>query len=98
MPASMKTPTPISIQRATSVSRRGRLGRIDLHLPLDEPAHGRVVRALDLSRGTDGADTAVVEDGHAMGDLEDLRDLVTDHDRRELELPLQLDDQVVDRV
>src|SRR5947209_3072987 len=59
----MKTPTPASIQWAPSVSRRGRLGRIDLHLPLDELADHRVVRAFDVGGGPDRPDASLVEGG-----------------------------------
>src|SRR5438445_333897 len=46
----MKTPTPASIQWAPSVSRRGRLGRIDLHREL--VAH---VAEPHLMEGSQGA-------------------------------------------
>ena len=39
-----------------------------------------------------------MEHGHPVGDLEDLRDLVADHDRREAEPAVQVQDQVVDGV
>ena len=50
------------------------------------------------SAGPDSTIEALVEHGHAVGDAEDLRDLVAHHDGGEAELPVQFPDQVVDRV
>ena len=111
MPATMKSPTPISTRRPMTGLRA--LSRASAY----RAAAGWQLRRLGSSTSpwmnwrTTGSlepwisagvptvsDPPFVEHRHPVGDLEDLRDLVTDHDRREAELPVKPDDQVVDRV
>src|SRR4029077_1906578 len=80
------------------VPRRFRLDRLLLDLAVDEATHGRIAGALDLLRGAHRVDSPLVEHRHAVGDLEDLRDLVTHHDGCEAELSMQPDDQMMDGV
>src|SRR6185436_11609606 len=102
IPATMNSPTPSSIRRPMALSvllvLPLVLDRLLLDLAVDELAHRRVGRALDLLRRADGVDAPLAEHRHAVRDLEDLRDLVTDHDGREAELPMKPDDQMMDGV
>src|SRR5262245_23815684 len=95
-PTSMNSPTPISISRR--VRRPPRSPGVGFDLALDELLDGRVRRVLDLGRPADLSDAAVVQHRHPVGDAEDLRDLVADHDRRESEPPVERHDEMVDRV
>src|SRR5262245_36614849 len=102
IPATMNSPTPSSIRRPIALPALLALplvlDRLLLDLAVDEPAHGWVGGALDLLRPADGVDPPLVEHSHAIGDLEDLRDLVTDHDGCEAELSMKADDQMMDGV
>src|SRR5512145_877607 len=64
----------------------------------DELAHHGVRRLLDGPGRPRLYDTAIVQHGHGIGDLEDLGDLMAHHHGGELELPVELPDQAVDAV
>src|SRR5262249_45918224 len=71
---------------------------IGLDLAPDEALDDGIGRALDGPGLASLDDDALVEHGHAVGDLEDLGDLVADHHRGEAALAVQLLDEAVDGV
>src|SRR4029453_14113205 len=75
-----------------------RLGRHRLDFPANEVLDDRIRRGPPPRGGAAPPHHAVVEHRDAIRDLEDLRDLVTHHDRGEAELAVQLHDQVMDGV
>ncbi len=75
---------------------RGASDRLDV--ALDELPDDGIRRRLDGLRGPGLDDEPLMQHGHAIGDAEDLGDLVADHDRGEAELLVQLQDQVVNGV
>src|SRR5262245_20323006 len=97
IPATMNSPTPSSTRRPMALPALLALplvlDRLLLDLAVDESAHGGIGRGLDLLRLADGVDPPLVEHRHTVGDLEDLRDLVTHHDGCEAELSMKPDDQ-----
>src|SRR5947207_11395576 len=64
----------------------------------DEALDDRVRGGLDRGGRADLHDPPLVEHGHRIRDLEDFRDLVADHDGREVQPSMELEDQMVDRV
>src|SRR5206468_10857239 len=89
------------VQRGTSHAASpftscGIVGSLDF--PADEALHDGVRRVLDGSRVPCFHDDTFVEHGHAVGDLEDLGDLVADHDRGEPELAVEVLDEAVNGV
>src|SRR2546423_4001350 len=91
----MGAPTwPPSPQRSSKSSPRA----ATFGLAPDESLDDRVRGRLDGGRRADLHDPPLVEHGHRIRDLEDLRDLVADHDGREMQPLVQLEDQVVDGV
>src|SRR5258705_4383055 len=85
-----------TLHAASPFTSCGMVGGLDL--PADEALHDGVRRALDGPRVPRLHDEAFVEHGHAVGDLEDLGDLVADHDRGEPELAVEVLDEPVDGV
>src|SRR6266850_7815795 len=64
----------------------------------DELLDDRVRRALDRRRWADLHDAPLVQHADPVGEIEDLRNLVTDHDGGEARGPVQILDEPVDGV
>src|SRR5688572_24110068 len=96
MPTTRKTPTAM-LTRDRSINAPSRSLR-GLGFTAAELAHDAILRRLDGRRRAELHDTPLVQHAHEIGDLEDLGDLVTHHDGREPVPPVQVGDQLVDRV
>src|SRR3954469_4019851 len=94
IPSTRKSPTAM-LTRVRSITAPPRSLR-GFGFTADELAHDAIVRRLDGRRWADLHDTPLVQHGHQIGDLEDLRDLVAHHDGREPVPPVQIGDELVD--
>src|SRR5687767_7857014 len=83
----MTAPTYVSEPRCFHGTRRR---------PLDELLHDRIVRVAELLRRPQLVHDALIEERDPIGDREDRREVVRDHERRHAQRVRQLADQLVD--
>src|SRR5262244_3503141 len=100
MPTITNTPTATSSAERFMAMSPFSSGSVVIGLGLapDEALDDGIGRALDGPGLARLHDDTLVEHGHAVGDLEDLGDLVADHHRGEAELAVELLDEPVNGI
>src|SRR5574337_1855861 len=82
-----KTPTRNRIHRSRSV-----IAHSSRHCPVNELPDQRQIGTFDLLRRSDDGNLAFVQQTDSIGDLKRAPHIVGDYDRRDLELPVHIND------